>query len=73
VLFGDRGILRIEIGDLLADEGLAGDAEEFFPRAVDAEIAAVAALEEHRHRESVDQLERCVERRGGLVFPPCPL
>ena len=60
VALGDRRILRIEVGHLLADERLALDAEEFFPRPIDAEIAAVAALEKHGHGEGVDQLERCV-------------
>jgi hypothetical protein len=40
VLLGDGRVGRIEVGDLLADEGIAADAEEFLPRPVDAEIAA---------------------------------
>jgi len=67
VLLGDGRIARIEVGDLFADEGRRLDAEEFFPRPVDAEVAAVSALEEHGHGERIDQLERCVERSGRFL------
>ncbi len=72
VALGDRRILRIEVAHLLADERLALEAEKFFPRPIDAEVAAVAALEKHRHSEGVDELERCVERGRRLLLPPCP-
>src|ERR1051325_1296103 len=73
VLLGDRRVAGIEVGDVLADETLCGNAEELLPGAVDAEIAAVAALEEHRHREGIDEPEGRVERCCRLLLPACPL
>ncbi len=67
MLGGDPWALRIQVGDLLADEVLARDAEELFPRPVDAEVAAVARLEEDRHRQHVDQLLREALRLGQVA------
>src|SRR5262249_41692687 len=67
VLGGDPRALRIKITYPLADEVLACDAEEFFPRAVYAEIAAVARLEEHGNRQHVDQLLRETFRLGQIA------
>ena len=73
MLLGDRRVARIKVGDVLADEALRGDAEELLPGAVGAKIAAVAALEEHRHREGIDEPEGRVERCCRLLLPACPL
>ena len=72
VFLGDGRVARVEIGDLLADEGIGANGEKLFPRPIHAEIAAVAALEKYRHREGIDQLEGCVERCCCLILPPCP-
>src|SRR6185503_2444023 len=79
VQLGDLGVLRIQVVHLLADEALARQAEQLFPRLVDAEIAAVARLDVHRHWQALEQLERFVWRRGlacrldWLEFPHPPL
>src|SRR5438105_1208527 len=49
VLLRNRRALRIEVLDELAEEARARQAEELLPGLVDAEVLAVAALEEHRH------------------------
>src|SRR5437588_5873067 len=49
VLLRDRRALRIKVLDQLAEEARARQAEELLPSLVDAEVLAVAALEEHRH------------------------
>jgi hypothetical protein len=58
VLGRHPGAARIQVGHQLAEERGALDAEEFLPRAVDAEVAPVARLEVHRHRQDVDQFLR---------------
>src|SRR3989454_11999959 len=60
----DRRALRIEVLDQLAEEASARYAEELLPGLVDAEILAVAALEEHRYRQRLDQLQRGIDRSG---------
>src|SRR5439155_684178 len=68
VLFGDRRVLRIQVLDLLAEEAGARYAEELLPGLVDPEIPAVAALDEHRHGQRLDQLQRGIDRSGAAGF-----
>ncbi len=49
-------VLRVELVHGLSDERLAGNAEERLPCLVDAEIAAVGALEEDGIGQGLDQL-----------------
>ena len=68
VHFGDRRVLRIQVLDLLAEEARARYAEELLPGPVDPEIPAVAALDEHRHGQRLDQLQRRIDRSGAAGF-----
>ncbi len=63
VLLRDRRALRIEVLDLLAEEARARQAEELLPGLVHAEVLAVAALEEHRHRQRLHELQHGIDLR----------
>src|SRR6185503_17378595 len=61
------GTARIQVGHQLAEERRALDTEEFLPRAVDAQVAPVARLQVHRHRQDVDQFLRGALRLGEVA------
>jgi hypothetical protein len=67
VALGDRGILGIEVDNARADDGRARHAEELFPRLVDADVLAVAALEENRNRQDLDQVLRDAKLLGQIT------
>src|SRR5260221_3708868 len=54
---GDRRVLRVEVGDFLAEKILAADAEEFLPGLVHRHVTPVAALDEHRQRQRFHEVD----------------
>ena len=56
-----NGRVRIEVAHDAPEDLGARDAEEVLPRAVHAQIAAVARLEENRRRQGLDELLRDVQ------------